>query len=41
MGTGTTGAVAVRHGRRFIGIENDIDYFEFAKERIDGCSITE
>ena len=35
FGTGTTGAVAKRLGRRWIGIERDRDYAEIAKERID------
>jgi modification methylase len=34
FGTGTTGAVAKRLGRRFIGIERDVDYARFANERI-------
>jgi modification methylase len=34
FGTGTTGAVAKRLGRRFIGIERDLDYAEAASERI-------
>jgi modification methylase len=34
FGTGTTGAVAKRLGRRFIGIERDIDYAKAAEERI-------
>jgi len=34
FGTGTTGAVAKRLGRRFIGIEREIGYIEAAKERI-------
>ncbi|MCT7373549.1 site-specific DNA-methyltransferase [Chelativorans salis] len=34
FGSGTTGAVAKRLGRRFIGIERDPDYIEAAKERI-------
>ena len=33
-GTGTTGAVAHRLGRRFIGIERDADYAAAAKKRI-------
>jgi modification methylase len=36
FGTGTTGAVAKRLGRRFIGIERDADYAAAARERIDG-----
>jgi modification methylase len=34
FGTGTTGAVARRLGRRFIGIERDADYARAAAERI-------
>ncbi|MBV8536989.1 MAG: site-specific DNA-methyltransferase, partial [Alphaproteobacteria bacterium] len=34
FGTGTTGAVAKRLGRRFIGIERDTAYAEIAKARI-------
>ena len=34
FGTGTTGAVAKRLGRRFIGIERDPDYAAVARERI-------
>jgi modification methylase len=34
FGTGTTGAVAKRLGRRFIGIERDCDYAKAAAERI-------
>ena len=34
FGTGTTGAVAKRLGRRFIGIERDTDYAAAARERI-------
>jgi modification methylase len=34
FGTGTTGAVAKRLGRRFIGIERDPDYVAVARERI-------
>ncbi len=35
FGTGTTGAVARRLGRRFIGIERDKDYARLARERIE------
>ena len=35
FGTGTTGAVAKRLGRRFIGIEREDGYIEAAKERIE------
>lgn len=38
MGTGTTGAVAIREGRKFLGIELDPDYFQFAKDRINGVT---
>ena len=34
FGTGTTGAVARKLGRRFIGIERDPDYVKAAEERI-------
>lgn len=35
FGTGTTGAVARRLGRKWIGIERDEDYAEAARKRID------
>jgi modification methylase len=35
FGTGTTGAVARRLGRRWIGIEREADYVAVARERID------
>ncbi len=35
FGTGTTGAVAKRLGRRWLGIERDPDYAAAAQERID------
>ncbi|TFF19181.1 site-specific DNA-methyltransferase [Jiella endophytica] len=34
FGTGTTGAVARRLGRHFVGIERDVDYIEAAERRI-------
>jgi len=34
MGSGTTAVVAIRHGRRFIGIEKDPEYFELCCENI-------
>jgi len=36
FGTGTTGAVAKKLGRNFIGIEQDATYVEVAQTRIDG-----
>jgi site-specific DNA-methyltransferase (adenine-specific) len=35
LGSGTTGVVAKRFHRNFIGMEIDKDYFDFAKKRID------
>ena len=37
FGTGTTGAVAKKLGRRFIGIERESDYIEAATARIDAA----
>ncbi len=37
FGTGTTGAVAKRLGRRWIGIERETPYVEVARERIAGA----
>ena len=34
MGSGTTGVAAVRAKRKFIGFEEDINYFEMAEKRI-------
>jgi site-specific DNA-methyltransferase (adenine-specific) len=34
MGSGTTGVAAVRHGRRFIGIEANEQYYDVAVRRI-------
>lgn len=36
MGSGTTGVACKNLGRKFIGIEQDLNYFEIAKERING-----
>ena len=33
-GSGTTGVVALRHGRSFVGIELNAEYIELARERI-------
>lgn len=35
MGTGSTGTAALRHGKRFIGIEKNPAYFEIAVQRIE------
>ena len=35
-GSGTVGVVALRHGRRFLGIELSQEYVRMAKERIVG-----
>jgi modification methylase len=37
FGTGTTGAVAKRLGRHWIGIEREDDYIDVAQERIDAA----
>lgn len=34
MGSGTTGVACVKMGRRFIGIERELRYFEIACRRI-------
>lgn len=34
MGSGTTGVAAIQCGRKFIGIEQNTEYFEIAKKRI-------
>ncbi len=39
MGSGTTGVVAKRFNRNFIGIEIDDKYFEIARKRIERTSI--
>lgn len=38
MGSGTTGAVAKKLGRNFIGIEKNKDYVKIAKNRIEGIA---
>lgn len=35
MGSGSTGVAAVQIGRRFIGIEKEEEYFNYAKKRIE------
>lgn len=37
-GSGTVGAVALNHGRRFVGVELSADYCEIARRRIDGAA---
>lgn len=39
FGTGTTGAVAKKLGRNFIGIEREKKYIDVAKERIDNIKV--
>ena len=34
MGVGSTGAAALRLGRRFLGVETDGEYFRAAAERL-------
>jgi len=41
MGSGTTGVAAVELGRKFVGIEIALEYFEMAKQRIDTKQIIE
>lgn len=38
IGSGTTGKMAIQLRRSFIGIELDPDYFEIARERINGAN---
>jgi len=40
MGSGTTGEACKNLNRNFIGIENDIDIFNIAKERINNAEKT-
>lgn len=35
MGSGSTGVAAANEGREFIGVEQDTEYYEVAKERIN------
>lgn len=37
MGSGTTGVAAVRHGRKFIGVEIDEAHFDVARKRISAA----
>jgi modification methylase len=41
FGTGTTGAVAKKLGRHFIGVERDPDYLAAARQRIDAVTPAE
>ena len=38
MGSGTTGVAALRTGRRFVGMENDLKHFSTAKARIEATA---
>jgi site-specific DNA-methyltransferase (adenine-specific)/modification methylase len=38
MGSGTTGVAAIQMGRKFIGIERELSYFEIACKRIEQAS---
>jgi len=40
FGTGTTGAVAKKLGRKFIGIEKDLTYIKGARQRIDAVEVS-
>jgi len=35
MGSGTTGVACMNLGRKFIGIEREVKYFDIARRRID------
>jgi DNA modification methylase len=35
MGSGTTGAVAIKNGRRFIGYEISREYYDLAKLKLE------
>jgi site-specific DNA-methyltransferase (adenine-specific) len=41
MGSGSTGKAAIIEGFRFIGIEREKEYFEIAKNRIEGAQYKE
>ena len=41
FGTGTTGAVAKKLGRHFIGLEREEDYIQHAKKRLDGIKFND
>lgn len=37
MGSGTTGVACIKHGKKFIGMEIDPEYFQMACERIENA----
>lgn len=37
MGSGTTGVAALKHGRKFIGVEKNLEYFNKAVDRVNEC----
>ena len=41
LGSGTTGKMALLEGRRFIGIEREVTYFEIAQNRIHDVALPE
>ena len=41
FGTGTTGAIAKKLNRHWIGIENNTDYVKLAQERLDSIQVRE
>lgn len=38
MGSGTTGVAALKHGRRFVGIDMESQYVELAEKRLYDAS---
>ena len=40
FGSGTTGVVAEKYGRRYIGVELNEEYIELAKKRLNGVQMT-
>lgn len=38
MGSGSTAVAALQAGRRFVGFETDVGYFEAARRRVDACA---
>lgn len=40
MGSGSTGVACMNTGRKFIGIEKEIKYFEISKQRISGVAFS-